>query len=538
MIASQQIGAEIDRISERIAEIEKSLSEIPAKCQREKTETRIAAQKSFDQKQQQKLASINHAIEKKHAEISQLLDTFPDLDSKEFAGRYEIKDLEDHLMEIYPPDLIRDYICLNPIQFSDDSEAYQTYGYVENMVARLKQGNFAGAVFNGLSALLDKAADFPQLGLKVIVIVAVLLIGGLFLSPFLFLTIFAVLGLVSGIHGLFVQRLLRGMYSVKLYLNNSYDEDIFARDKDDIMSSVEEYLDEAREQYEDIVASEEFSFDENTLKDIDKKYNLESQRLRSQQDLANQELQAKQQELEELLKSLDELSEREQKAAERARQEFLGKITWKKEWMQNVFLDVTSENKIKVMPFGKGNSLYYSRDIDNLKKLSRLTVFQSMLSMHPDFTANVILDYKYNGGELTQFVTVPERLCRICYSTDDLQKQGETISNKIRARTNTILGSCESIEEYNDLMATYNVSGEYYVVVHVFGLTSLSAQFLSNIRNGLRVGYFYKFYCTTEELIEMRDNFPLTDFMEIYEILDNPVPRMPSAVQRLFETGS
>lgn len=536
MLESQKAGEAIGVLQQKIADIDAELAKIPLDLQKKKAEARATALDTFNKKKATRLNAINAAVEKKRVAVDELLDTFPDLETKEFAGRYEVRDLEDHLMEVYPPHLIQEYMCMNPISFNDDKEAYRVYSSVEETIIGMQQGNFSGSVFTTLSDILNQAADQPQVGMKVALFVVIGVGAMLFFSPFLFLTLFTALGVGSALQGIHVRQALRKLYSVKLYLNNAYDEDIFRENKEEIMHSVDDFLEEARQSYTDIVSQMQFQFDESILADLDKQADVERKRLTSAKDLKNQELIAKQKELESLIAQLEKLEEEEKKRAEVARKTFMGDVTWKKEWLDHIFLEVTPSNKVKVMPFSKGNSLYYSKDVDALKTLSRLIVFQCMIHMHPNLVSEYVLDYKYNGGELIQFVSVPDRIIKIAYTDDDIEKNSNSINNDIRARTNNILGSCQSIEEYNKLMAEYGSSGEYYVLVHVFGLEGMSAVLQSNIRNGPRVGYFYKFYLTVEELQALSDVFPLNAMTDIYEVLDNPTPRSAGAVQRILNT--
>lgn len=534
MVSSQRVGEEISILQTKIAKLDEELAQIPTTLQKQKAEARSKAMEAFNQKKASRLTAIQQAVTKKREDVDRLLDTFPDLETKEFAGRYEVQELEDHLMDVYPPGMIQNYMCLNPITFDDDGEAYHTYSSVEETIIGMQQGNFSGSVFTTLSDILNQAADQPQIGMKVALFVVIGVGALMFFSPFLFLTLFTALGIGSAMQGLAVRRALRKLYSVKLYLNDAYDEDIFRANKQEIMASVDDFLDEARQSYTDIVSQMQFKFDESVLEELDKQADVERKRINAMKDLHNQQLLAKQKELEGLIEKLDLLEQEEKKRAELARKTFMGEVTWKKEWLENIFLDVTPANKVKVMPFTRGNSLYYSRDPEALKTLSRLVVFQCMIQMHPNLVSNYVLDYKYNGGELIQFVSVPERIIKIAYTEDDIEKRSSSINNDIRARTNNILGSCQTIEEYNKLMAEYGGTGEYYVLVHVFGLDSMPGAMLSNVRNGPRVGYFYKFYLTTDELESLGDDFPLTAMSDIYEVLDNPTPRSVGAVQRML----
>lgn len=535
MVASQKKSADIDKLMATKEKLQQAISVIPGDLAKKKAELEKKQQLEFFEKRDTKLASIENAVAQKRTACEELLDSFPDADVKDFAGKMEVKSLEAHLKEIYPENMINTYVCFNPIIFKDEGEAFKVYRSIENMIMGLRRGNFAGSIFNGLTALLNKAAANPAIGLRVSFGVVVFIVGGLFLSPFLFIMLLSSLGFICGSHGFFVYNLLRRLYSVKAFLNESYDEDIFRADKADIMESVNDFLDEAERTYCDLVNEEKFVLNTVPLDALQKKSATEEKRLKAQRDLVEQQLLVAQKELEDILTKIEELMEQEKKFADRARAEYLGKIDWQPKWMELAFLDVTQEHKVKAMPFNKGNSLYYSKDIDKLRQLSRLLVYQSMIKMHPDFACTMVLDYKYNGGDLTQFVTVPERLVKICYIDEDLTKQSELISNKIRSRTNTILGSCQSIEEYNELMASFSVPGEYYVIVHVFGISNLNNQWLNNIRNGTRVGFFFKFYCTLEELSALNDVFPYSDIMNIFEVTENPIPRGMGALQRALD---
>lgn len=538
MVESSRMGQQIDQLESTLSSLEAAIRNVPSKAQQDKAAYTENAKKQFEEKNKADIQAIEDAAVAKRKSVEELIDSFPGMEARDIAGRFEIRELEDHLMTVYPPDLIADYICLNPIEISDDSEAYTLYTSVEGMVAGLQRGNMSAAIFSALSNMMNKAADIPEVGVKagIIVFGAVLLM--LFLSPFVLMTTFSVLGIASGIHGAFVRRLLRRLYSVKLYLNESYDEDVFAEDKGDILASADNFFAEVKEEAIEAVNVRVFSVDKEALAEIDKAAELETTRLQSQMDLKKQELETCRQALAKVLEQLEELEEADKKRAESARQEYLGSIQWKDEWMSQMFVEVTAENQIKGFHYSRGNSLYYSKDIEKLKQFSRLIMVQTLLHMSPNIVSNVVLDYKYNGGSLTQFSRVADRCCKLCFSDADLEKQESSLTIRIRTRTNNILSTCESIEAYNEIMAQYNSPGEYYIVVHVFGLSKMSSQFLNNIVNGPRVGIFYKFYLTVDELIALKGSLPLDSMEDFFEVLENPIPRHLRQVQRLLESDA
>lgn len=538
MVESSRLGQQIDELESNLASLEAAIRDIPRKAQQDKEVFVQRARKEFEAKNQADCQAIEEATVTRRESVEELIDSFPGMEAREIAGRFEIRELEDHLMTVYPPDLIADYVCLNPIEIADDTEAYTLYTSVEGMVAGLQRGNISASIFSALSNMMNKAADIPEVGMKAGLIVFGFILLTLFISPFTLLTVFSILGITSAVHGAFVRRLLRRLYSVKLYLNESYDEDVFVEDKGDILASVDSFFDEVKAEALEEIASRVFSVDDNDLQEIDKAAELETTRLQSQMDLKKQQLETCRQGLAKVLEQLDELAEADKKRAEAARQEYLGSIQWKDEWMSQMFVEVTSENQIKGFNYAKGNSLYYGRDIEKLKQFSRLIMAQTLLHMSPNIVSNIVLDYKYNGGSLTQFSRVAQRCCKLCFSDADIEKQESSITLRIRTRTNNILSTCESIEAYNEIMAQYNSPGEYYVVVHVFGISKLTTQFVNNILNGPRVGVFYKFYLTSDELVELKSVFPLDSMIDFFEVMENPIPRHPRQVRRLFDVDT
>lgn len=516
---------EITSLTQRKAQLEKSLKELPTQTIQRRNEYTANAEAVFKQTLDRKREIIDEVIEKKRREASDLLDTFPGEETKEIAGKLEIQTLEDHLMSVYPAEMIVDYICLNPIPISSDADAFRIYSRVEKRVAGLKNSSLSAFIFNSLMSLLDKAADIPAVGAKAGAGFFLLVVALLVFSPFLLLTLLSLLGFVGMAQGMFVGKLLRDLFSVKQYLNDSYDEDIFAKDKGDLMESVDSYMDDVRKDYNNVLDSQVFQPDKEALARIDREGEALLKKCQSEIDLTNQNISLKEDEMSALLAQLDKLEAEAKLQAEKAREVFLGTISWEKKWVDNIFLETASDNRIKTLPFSRANTVFYSKDIEPLHQLARLVIFQSMLKMHPDFACTSVLDYKYNGGELVQFSTLPARMLKLKYTEDELSKEEEYISNTIKARNSNILGTCPSIEEYNQLLAKYDAPGEYYIIVHVFGKTNFTQTFVNNVRNGNRVGFFFKFYCTLPELAEMKEDFPIKEISDYYEVGDLPLPR-------------
>lgn len=539
MVKAAKLGEEVERLTAAVEKATTDLTNLPSMLAQAKQEARAQAQASFSRRQEEIRTRMEAALAQKKTAASDLLDTFPDKDTKEFAGKFEIQELEDHLMEVYPPGMIEDYMCLDPIPLEDDETAFKLYFSVENMVMSLtKGGSFSASIFNGINTVLNTITDDPRVGLKVVPAIVMFYIVGVIFLPFLFLTGFSVVGFASAIQGLFVKRLLRRLYSVKLYLNTAYDEDIFQQNKTDIMRDVDDYIDYVRSQYTEVLDSRKFEHDPAVDKKIDKDFDLQEKKIRQTRDLNNTELQRLKQELASTLERIDHLEDEERRKAEGARKQFLETISWEHAWMEHIFIDVTPENKLLMMPFAKANSCYYSQDEEVLKQFSRLVTFQATIRMHPEFATQVVLDYKYMGGDLTQFLTLKGKCIKLCFSEEDIRKQTEIITNEIKARTKSILASSANLDEFNALMASYDSAGEYYAIIHIFGLDSISTAMKNWFHNGPRVGYIFKFYWTYDEMKALKDDLPLVDIKDFYEILGNPMPRTAAAVRRVVGLDS
>lgn len=539
MLEAAKKNEEIERLSAAIEKATADISALPSNLAKAKQEARGKAQASFMRRQAELRSRIEAAIEKKRSEIESLVDSFPDKDTKEFAGKFEIQELEAHLMEVYPPAMIEGYVCLNPIPLEDDEEAFRMYASVENAVMSLSQGGgFSASIFNGVNSVLDTVTDDPRVGMKIIPAILMFYIVSVFFFPFLFLTTFSIVGFASALQGVFVQRVLRRMYSVKQYLNTSYDEDIFQRDKSRIMTNANKALASIHDEYIDWINTREYEHDPSMDSKLDKQFDVERRRLEQTRDLNNTTLQRLKDELADILAQIDALEEEERKRAETARKKYLETVDWKHEWMEHLFIDVSPENKTIMMPFMKGNSCYYSKDEEQLKQFSRLVSYQCMLRMHPEYATQVVLDYKYMGGDLTQFIMLEGKCVKLCFSEEDIRKQQEIITNEIKARTKSILSSSANLDEFNALMKTYGSTGEYYAIIHIFGLEALSSAMKNWFHNGPRVGYLFKFYWTVEEMQSLKDDLPLADIKDFYEISSNPIPRTAAAVKRIIGLDS
>ena len=127
MIKSQQTAKAMSMLTERIDKIKIDLSTLPRRQDKEKSELRHKCEEDFKTKKLNYLKAIEEAVSKKEQQVSDLIDTLPDIDKQEYAGKYEMQTLEQHLTEIYPDTLIADYVCLQPIDFESETEGMNIF---------------------------------------------------------------------------------------------------------------------------------------------------------------------------------------------------------------------------------------------------------------------------------------------------------------------------------------------------------------------------------------------------------------------------
>ena len=108
MVEAAKKSDEITRLEAKIEECNSGLASLSQRYDAMKREAREKALASFTSRQKELLARVDGIVEKKRQEAEALIDTFPGMETKEFAGRFEIKELEDHLMEVYPAAMIED----------------------------------------------------------------------------------------------------------------------------------------------------------------------------------------------------------------------------------------------------------------------------------------------------------------------------------------------------------------------------------------------------------------------------------------------
>lgn len=530
-----RLQSDIERIELDISTSTSQVKSLENSIAAKEQEIIAQQQREFDSAKKRDMDAVSTVCKSVYSEIEEFVQSMPEAKAKEFAGKMEVESLETALQNFYPTTLVQGYIPLYQVEPSDDGEAYRLYTSAERSVARLRSATLSTKIHSAVSALLLKTSKKGTNGAIPGLVFSGVILLCLFCSPFLFLSVFTVLGVTSVISGMISRKILDNIYSVKKFLNAAYDEDIFQEDTRVVMADVQSLLDGVEREYQNAISARVFTLDERKVEDARQALRRQIEVLSQKVSNLQGELDYKKKEASELIDKLEEYNRAQEERAKTAQKEFLGTVDWKYEWLQNIFLDITKDNRIIGCKWSPCNSIFYSNSFSSLQTFWQLAIYQGMLHMHPDFAGQVVLDYKYMGSNLMQFSAVKSSLLSLLFEKEDISSEVERIKSDIRARCSNILKSCENLDAFNKLMASYDSTGEAYVIVHICGLQAVSENLLNFLRNGPKVGYLFKIYLTSEELTAIGSDLPLSDFQEIYEIQDTALPRSAAAVQRLLD---
>lgn len=532
-----QLQQSLNAVEDEIKRTAVTLQRVRPLAESQRLKVVANAMSAFEKKQSDDIARVREVCARKREEMDSFLDTFPELNSKEFAGKYEIESMESALAEVYPYDFVVGYKPLKIEEYADEGSAYHTYAWLEQKVNRVNRVSLSSSIFTCLSNVFDSGGYRGLSGSNITMIVVGIFSVLMFWVPYVLLSVYLLLAAVSVSYGVFMGKIFTGLYSVKQFLNDSYDEDIFQQDKSDIMADIEQFLQETEEDYIADIASRVFEEPTDEVNRIIADSDRQCKQLEGviQQREAQAELLKKR--IAEKLEEYDKAVAERKKMAELAVRRYLGTFEWKYEWPEHMFLDVVGD-KIKATQWSKGNSLYIADSVDSLHDFAKLVVLQMILHVHPEFASQVIIDYKYMGGGLVPYKKLPTNVCELCTEPEKITSKIASIDIDIRARCTSILQSCESIEEFNKLMESYDSSGESYVILYFWGLANISSELRTFLRNGPKVGYYTKIFLTREEFLNIGVDFPFQDILDYGEVKDLILPRTEGQIRRILESAT
>lgn len=499
---------------------------------------KASAEKEFRDSTQAKKDTVSRIIKQTREQVEGMIDSLPKKEVEEYAGKCEIQNVERILEEHYPKAFIQDYIAYNPISFKDEADVLQHFDYCEAAAANMRSGfNVTSAytlIAKAISTVLDEG-DSKAIGGAVLFLIAV--IAGVVIYPGIVLSIYACVGTLSLVSGLINRKLFRNLYSIKLFMNHSFDEDKFQRDKQNIMSSVEDFLLEVEQSYLTDIDAERFTWDTEKEQIIRNRYTERSKQLSADIEDLRARHRSLGEQISEIERKLGDIAESEKRAAATAKDTYLS-LDWRKQWLDKIFLGVEGTSIVRTHPLIQGNVLYYASSIDSLQNFMKLYAYQLLLKTHPDYLYQIFIDYRYMGGTMQQFLALPSRSFATCLESETISQKMEFIYNDMISRTLNILQTTSGIEEFNDIMSRYDAVGETLCVVHIFGLSQVSETLKYMLRNGAKVGYFFNVYLTVAELQQLGDDNFLEFFNDLYEIGEFSERRSSTVLKALIHPDS
>lgn len=522
------------RFETQVAQIKKEILSSEPLIENEISSAKNKALLIFTSKRDSKINKIDKALEDKYKELEALVDTFSDIPEKDIAGKIELKDICDKLKLVYPAELVDTYKG-DLLEYDSDNEAFEDYQVLERATLNLTSDSFSAKLFTKMSDVLtsiveasDGDADGDDGGvkenkseIKIALSIGSSLILTILFAPFIAVNIFTFLSIAAYFRGIQMKNSLTRLHSIREYISDKHDYDIFKEDKQTIMSNVKEFLDEVKEEYHELVLSKEFEFDKTVEDNIRKKYEDDIVNSKNRIDALKENIKTLDTEITEVKKKLEQVLEEKKNKAAKIKLDFLSVVNPQSKWFDKILLDIKNDDEMDLTDNHKSNTLYYASNIDVLQEFNRLYVLQTIIHSNPNFLSTAVFDYKYMCSSLLQFKGLPQSSCRLCFTNEDIEERLKAINDDVQLRATNILGACKNIEDFNKLMLDYGATGETYWLIHIFGVSRFDDNLIFLLRNGPKVGYFFKIYLTESEL---EKDLPFDCFQNLYQVTDTVIP--------------
>ena len=532
------INAELETLEPKINQLSAKLRNVPIMCEKEIRQAEQNARNKFEENRSRVLSEIAQECANRKTRVQELLSAMPG-SGREFAGKYEVNELEDALAEKYPRALVEGFVPVSLDVMEDEGQAYAQYSDIQRRILTLRSASLVGVVFDSLTSLLEATTDKSsvvkqRLSIGVIAIAVI----ALAMMPHIFMISAVLVGLTSLAYGVYVRRILADLCEVKNFLNESYNEDIFNQGCRAVTRNIENFIDTAQEEYSAEVSKWQFKMDETVFDEIRARHKADESRIDSMLNKYRTDSESMSKRSDSLMDEIEELEQKAKNWASTAVELAFDKVNWKREWLSSFIVDVTQTGTIKQSPLSAGNTLYVSKESSHLQQLSQLLVHQVSMQMHPMFARQVAIDYKDLGGKLVMYRKLPTMGFTLDTETDGINAMLERCTTEVQQRVNKIYSTCDSLDAFNAIISKYGGEGDPYVIVHVLGLKNFNDMYTSLLTNGPKAGYFFKLYMTVEELNEVAKSMSFNLFADSYLVSDNIQQITSAQLQRILKQAS
>lgn len=493
--------------------------------------------KSFQQNQEERRQIVRNIIQSKRDGVAKMIDDSLNIQAPQFVGHDQMESVMQQMKEILPEGAVNGYTCWDPEEIENDQHAFKVYSFLDRFVATNGGGTLPTKVINFLTDALIALVESKGHGGTVAFAFSAIPLVLLLFFPFALPAGLLVLSVFGGANG-FVSRIaLRKLYSIRRYMTTEYDEDLFNSDREKLLGQVEEYLQSAESEYLGKIDSAVFSPDESSLSTIKQQARADLETWKSQLLMNEQNLEHDSADLEKLQEELAREKASAKDRADNLEQMYFNEVNWEYKWPDRLLFNRRPSNAWDALLWTKDNSLYIFTDKEVLQNFVMLVTYQFVLHVNPFYAQQAVLDYKYMGGRCISLASLPSGVLTVNFG-EELTKQLENITDKVHSRIDTILKTSPDLEKFNELMKTYNAPGESYLLTHVCSPSSLDDTWRSILRNGPKVGIFFKFYVLESDLKDLGKDFPVEDFPGLFKVGDNVLETTEQGVKRLLESNS
>ncbi len=481
-------------------------------------------QMAFADKQNRVIVRVQEAIIAKKRDISMLVNTNLNNNIQDVDNMMEESGMIDKIYSVLTDEQIQAYEPFNNYCISSDDELNDKIEQLTTLSSKLsKQINYT-PLFRMIQKINISNSEKDSDGKKYLTYIFILFITVLmmvFASSILIL-IYFILGIYSFIQAHKIAKVLNLYDAVMQYCENDIMKEKKESVNDYISKSTDSFFTDVEEEYISIIKEKKFKKNDKEIAQL-------SDSIKSEIENAKMNLLCLRKELAECKKEVarieSELEAQEQdklKKLDQIKNFYLDytKVNWEKKLLENIYLGQNKKNEALLLPVTKDNTLYLAEKSDDLFELARLFILQMLMHVNPDYLVQIALDYKYMGGNLQPFLALPNRSLSIFMENDKINEKIESMQEDIFSRNSNILKSVASIEDFNNLMSTYNATGESYVFVHIFGLQSITDVMSHFLRNGPKVGYYFNLYMTMEEYKSLNSE-DILDSIQNYYLLHN-----------------
>lgn len=530
-------SAAVNKEKQAIAELKSKISTWQPSLDHRLEQELENQRKVFQQNQEERRQIVKNIIQSKRDGVTKMIDDSLNIQAPQFVGHDQMESVMQQMKEILPEGAVNGYTCWDPEEIENDQHAFKVYSFLDRFVATNGGGTLPTKVINFLTDALIALVESKGHGGVVALAFSAIPLVLLMFFPFALPAGLLVLSVFGGANG-FVSRIaLRKLYSIRRYMTTEYDEDLFNADREKLLEQVEEYLQSAESEYLSKIDAVMFSPDESSLSAIKQHARADLETWKSQLQMNEQNLEHDSADLEQLQEELAREKASAKDRADNLEQMYFNEVDWEYKWPDRLLFNRRPSNAWDALLWSKDNSLYIFSNKETLQNFVMLVTYQFVLHVNPFFAQQAVLDYKYMGGRCISLASLPSGVLTVNFG-EELTKQLENITDKVHSRIDTILKTSPNLEEFNELMKTYNAPGESYLLAHVCSPTTLDDTWKSILRNGPKVGIFFKFYVLESDLKGLGKDFPIEDFPGLFKVEDNVLETTEQGVKRLLESNS